>query len=91
MFPKPTRFKCERYLDFIRSLPCCNCGKKSDPHHTKTRGSGGSDLTAIPCCRECHTEGGYSWVKFQEKHSIDFKEIMIDCLQKFIEKEVCNG
>ena len=49
-----------QYLDFIATLPCILCGKPgpSDPHHTASGGMGitGSDYSAIPVCREHHTE-----------------------------------
>ena len=52
---KPKREVDEDYLDFIRGMPCAVCGKfPADPHHWKTRASGGSDYWAIAMCRRCH-------------------------------------
>jgi hypothetical protein len=85
---KPKRYENREYLNFIKSKPCCICEtrKKIDPHHTKSKGSGGSDLTAIPLCRRhhriCHDSGIET---FQKKHQIDFKEIKLGLLQDFIE------
>ncbi|MCK5616705.1 DUF968 domain-containing protein [Candidatus Pacearchaeota archaeon] len=99
MFPKPKRYTNETYLEHVRCLPCCapGCKQKNisgpnkgkvDPHHTRSVKAGGSDLTAIPLCREHHTEVHWSQVKFQEKCGIDFKEIQIECLQQFIEEKI---
>lgn len=102
MFPKQKRFESEKYLEFVRSLPCCmkifhfKCGnvssrKKSDPHHVKSKKSGGSDLTCIPMCRAHHSEiHSQGIISFQAKHKIDLRDIQIDCLQKFIEEELSN-
>lgn len=55
------------YLDRVRKLPCCMCGKKTgcDPHHwPKRRKNGGGDWhdhKTIPLCRWCHTVGRYSF------------------------------
>lgn len=89
---KPKRFESEKYKEFIRKQKCCACnthiiGRKpeTDPHHVKSKGAGGSDLTCIPLCRKHHTEIHWSAVKFQVKYNIDLKSIQIECLQKFIE------
>jgi hypothetical protein len=63
---KPTRNR--DYLSWIKEQPCVVCGHPvSDPHHLIGHGMGkmggkGSDLTAIPLCRLCHTrlhDNGY--------------------------------
>lgn len=45
------------YLAWIRTLPCCVCQAPapSDPHHVKTRATGGSDYDTVPLCRSCHS------------------------------------
>lgn len=65
---KEPRVKDEKYLNFIRSLNCCICGKSGvDAAHIRTaslehgkRGLGmqekASDKWAVPLCREHHTE-----------------------------------
>lgn len=67
--PKKPPVKDPAYLDFIRSQPCYICEmrgekqwfEKSEAHHTKTKGAGGGDDTAIPLClmhhRERHDQG----------------------------------
>lgn len=83
-----------KYLAFIRTLPCCVCGTTPcDAHHVDTGGMGtkASDYCSIPLCRlqhgECHTIGKES---FQRKYRIDFKEVQNECLKKFIRKERGN-
>lgn len=55
---KPVRS--ERYLDFIRSKPCIDCGKPgpSEASHQSLgyRGTGTrvSDLQTVAKCHECH-------------------------------------
>ena len=58
-----TRFRCEPYLDFVRSLRCVNCHHHGAVQYGNTeadhRGPKGvsqkcSDLLAIPLCRYCH-------------------------------------
>lgn len=53
------------YLAYVRTLPCCaphtwatahDLGFPSDPHHTKSRGAGGSDRDTIPLWRGCHRD-----------------------------------
>jgi cytochrome c553 len=50
------------YLKFLRTLPCSAPACKNpynyvDAHHTETGGTGltGSDHSAVPVCRECHS------------------------------------
>ena len=57
----PTRSK--YYTDFVKSLPCYDCGAPADdPHHVIDAGLGGkmgdtcSDLFTIPLCRTCHNK-----------------------------------
>jgi hypothetical protein len=97
MLDKPKRFISEEYLEFIRHQPCCNpkCdgkgNRKSDPHHTKSVKSGGSDLTAVPLCRECHSEcHNTGIITFQVWKGINFFEIMESLLRKAIEKGIFN-
>ena len=97
---KEKRFSSEEYKSFIRKLQCCvsNCSRRRnsknnkpevDPHHTKSVGSGGSDLTCVPACDRHHTESHtIGQDTFQERYDIDFKEIQIECLKQFIESKL---
>lgn len=94
---KPKTLRNKKYLQFIREQKCCvpqcpiiGC----DPHHVKTKGKSGmgikgSDIRTVPLCRKHHSEGdniGMSWRQFQEKYNIDFKEIMLDLMEKHIDE-----
>ena len=59
MIPKNKPGRSEKYLDYIRSRPCCVCqAKPAEPHHTARGGTSvkGSDFSAIPMCRGHHRE-----------------------------------
>ena len=60
-FPKPTRYRDKKHLDYVRFLPCTKCGRPgpSDPHHVSfIEGTGvgtkPSDMFVIPLCHPCH-------------------------------------
>ena len=62
----------EDYLDFIRSLPCIIRGGRSDPHHVKSRGAGGSDFLCIPLNRKYHSEiGSIGIARFEKKYKVN--------------------
>lgn len=59
--PKPRRIRDPEYVRHLREMPCAVCvhtGEKqtsrTEAHHVKTRGSGGGDDTAVPCCSRHH-------------------------------------
>ena len=58
--PKDTPARSERYLAYVRTLPCCCCetDPPNDPHHVGGRGMGTKehDYCAVPLCRRCHDE-----------------------------------
>ena len=51
-----------KYLDWVRTLPCCICGAEAEPHHIKGVGhySGAGmkadDLLTMPLCHQHHEE-----------------------------------
>jgi hypothetical protein len=67
MEQREPRERDERYLDFIRSCPCCLCGRTpvdaahlrvgsiNDGKRSTGMGETASDRWALPLCRECHT------------------------------------
>lgn len=60
------------HLVFIRSLPCIVCGYGADAHHLDSRGSGGSDYSAIPLCRSHHSEiHQIGKTQFNQKYNLD--------------------
>lgn len=72
MLQKPKRIVDETYKIWIKGHPCLVCWNPSDPHHLKSRGSGGSDYTCIPLCRKHHSELEQIGKKrFETKHMVD--------------------
>lgn len=67
-----TPFRSPRYLKFIRSLPCCVCGRTRsiEAAHVGPRGMGQkcSDLETIPLCALHH----------KEQHRIGLKKFTAD-------------
>ena len=86
-FKKTSRIKDEAYLDFVREYGCGVCLNSAEPHHLVSRGAGGSDYTAIPLCREHHTElHQYGKGLFEDKHHIDVWVLLSKVLAAFIQK-----
>jgi hypothetical protein len=88
MLKKPNRYINKKYKEFIKRQPCCITDRDCvDPHHVKSVGSGGSDLTLVPLVhrlhQECHTIGKDT---FQAKYNINFDLIRLKLLEKFIEE-----
>ena len=59
MIPKPKRETSKKYLEYIKTLPCIALGSHvcvGDivPHHSVTRGAGGSDYLTVPVCYAAH-------------------------------------
>ncbi|HHR6399555.1 TPA: DUF968 domain-containing protein [Providencia alcalifaciens] len=61
-FPKLQRWESVKYLQWVKSQPCCVCGATADDaHHIIGYGQGGigtkaHDLFTIPLCRVDHSE-----------------------------------
>ena len=71
-WPSSQRVKSDWYCQYIRSKPCVVCGGGAEVHHLQTRGSGGSDFTAIPLCRTCHVGVHQLGLKkFEEKYNVN--------------------
>ena len=63
MIPKNKAWRSPKYLAWVRTLPCCICGRPAgEAHHIKGIGhmSGigikASDAMTMPLCREHHSE-----------------------------------
>lgn len=84
---KPKAYRNKKYLEFIRTLPCCVCKGFSEAHHGDTGGLAVkcNDTRSIPLCHRCHQESHAIGKKtFQERHNIDFRDIQIRCLETYI-------
>ena len=89
MFRKHKTARDKKYLDFIRSKPCCICGRPAEPHHEDSKkgvGIKGSDYCTLPLCRECHTERhSQGVISFWEgKYFINVNRRIIDYLSEYI-------
>lgn len=83
--PKQIREIDEGYLEYIKQQPCLITGQKAEPHHTVSRGAGGSDYLAIPLNREKHTECEMIGKNtFQEKYNLNFNKEIIRLLIGYI-------
>ena len=85
MLTKPKRYENKEYREYIKAQPCCVTGQLNvDPHHTKSVGSGGSDLSMVPLIhrlhQECHSIGQDT---FQDKYNVNFDEIRLRLLEKW--------
>lgn len=94
--------KCKRevdkgYLEFIKKQPClcrysADCIGDISPHHTITKGAGGSDYDTVPLCAfhhmQCHTIGRDT---FQRKHGISFKKSIALLKLKYASLEKDRG
>ena len=65
------RHKNNKYLNFVRSLPCAHCGNpETIAHHPIGLGMGAmgtkpDDISAVPMCPACHGklhENSKTWV-----------------------------
>jgi len=60
LLPKENAIRCKKYTDWVKTLPCCICGKPGqDPHHIIGYGHGGTGTKApddmtMSLCRKCH-------------------------------------
>ena len=91
-FPKPKTFRSEKYLQFVRSLPCCACGTnlEVEAHHTEGGGKGlkGSDGFAIPLCTLHHRmHDALGKISFYKEFHLDRWELVARTLEKHL-KEV---
>jgi len=74
---KPKRHLNSEYLEYLRDIPCCACGrypskkKRTEPHHLITVGAGGADETACPLCFKCHVQIGWGLKKFEKEHNVN--------------------
>lgn len=86
-FPKSPRLEDEKYLAYIRTLPCKVCGQAAEPHHTEGGGTAliGSDYQAIPLCRDHHQEHNHlGKTSFYVKHNLGMEREIIKCLEGYL-------
>ncbi len=72
--PKLKRWECPKYLQWVKSQPCCVCGQQADdPHHIIGYSTGGTgtkahDSFTIPLCRIHHDELHRDPAAWEQKH-----------------------
>lgn len=84
--PQKEKLMSKKYLDFVRTLPCINCGKypPSEAHHIKGIGhfSGvsmkASDILTMPLCTGCH-------------RFLHDKNILIECQFEWVLKTIIKA
>lgn len=86
---KPKTYRSEKYLKFVRSLPCCVSGSSLDvqTHHLFKSGTAlkGDDLSCIPIRADLHAElHQIGWSTFQERHRINLIEENRNVLMKYV-------
>lgn len=76
----------DEYLEYIREQNCIVCGTHPvDPHHLKSRGSGGDDYTCVPLCRTCHSVyHSDGLTRFQEKFNVNVYQDAMMYLIRFL-------
>lgn len=93
VYPKIRRETNRAWLDWIKTLQCLvgfsltktDCLGPVDPAHLKTRGSFGSDHTAVPLCRKHHGEQeGHADIWFQETYGINLWQELSQLLLLYI-------
>ncbi|HGG2623016.1 TPA: DUF968 domain-containing protein [Yersinia enterocolitica] len=92
LIPKLRRWENRRYLQWVKSQPCCGCGDGGcDPHHIIGYGQGGMatkahDLFTFPLCRNCHDELHANQRAWEEKHG---SQIVL--LFRFMDRSIGMG
>ncbi len=90
---KPGRSK--RYLEYIRSEPCCACqATPAEPHHTAKAGVGmkSSDFSTIPLCRKHHSElHNNGIVRFENDNHIILSLVVATYTVAFLDIHFSDG
>jgi hypothetical protein len=82
------RFVSDEFLNYIRSLPCCICGKPSTPSHMKsTKFADGSDALAVPACLDHHVQSTRTSREILERAGIDIESLHRWLWSEFAERQ----
>lgn len=90
---KKDRFVSDSFLNYIRSLPCCICGKPSTPSHMiSTKRAEGSDALAVPACiPEHHVQSTRTSREILERAGINIEELHRKLWSGFMrEQKICS-
>ncbi len=80
------------YVAWVRTQPCCMCGRAGEPHHVSKIGSGGNrkkvskkHFKSLSLCRIPHHRDADLGPKiFEEKHGINIWELVVEQQAEFL-------
>lgn len=89
---KTKTLRSEKYLKFVRLLPCAICKTMDgiEAHHISTGGMAmkGSDLQTVPLCRLHHAEyHQFGKETFWQRHNADRWEVVAKTLELYVEEK----
>lgn len=93
LLPKRKPWRSERYLQFVRSLPCAVTIRPGvDPHHQIGHGQGkmggtSSDIRAIPLTRAIHDELHRGVQTWEDKYG-DQRDFILSTIERALEAGV---
>jgi len=81
-----------KYVEYVRTLPCCICQRAGEPHHVKAVGSGRDrkknipeHYSAIPLCRVHHTElHNMGFNDFEKRYAINLYQEVYRHLSQYL-------
>ncbi|CAB4197129.1 Protein of unknown function DUF968 [uncultured Caudovirales phage] len=86
-----------RYLDWVKTLPCCSChAPADDPHHMWSRGYNGHgsrspDYFAIPLCRACHDGLHRDVNAWESLHGPQIEHVALTLLRAICEEKLVTA
>ena len=83
------RFTCPEFLNYVRSLPCCVCGKPATASHMKSiKYADGSDALAVPACMpDHHVQSTRSSMLILFKNGINIGELHMKLWNGFLREQ----
>jgi len=88
------RIEDRKYLDWVKTLPCCSCDRPADdPHHVHGRGFKGMgtkvpDYFTIPLCRNCHDALHHDVDGWEDVNGPQMKHVNLTLLRGILEGKV---
>lgn len=85
------RIEDRKYLDWVKTLPCCGChAPADDPHHMHSRGYKGMgtkvpDYWTIPLCRTCHDNLHRNVDSWEETNGEQIEHVALTMLRALYE------
>lgn len=85
------RIEDRKYLDWVKTLPCCGCDAPADdPHHLHGRGFKGMatktpDYFTIPLCRTCHDNLHRDVTRWEDTNGDQIEHVALTLLRALYE------